>query len=524
MNHLHHKARLAALVASVGATFAIAALGSAGTAMAGTLACATPGFGSGATAQTTAQEKIWLTATGWGANTQCASPYPATKITYTGTTAGAGLNEFGNVTGKLNPAEDPTADSGSSGGIPDKAGQVLDWYVATDDPPTTGELGNAIIASGDKNGNLEEITLPVAQAPVAVILSLPKGCLVPSGSSLEIDGKTLVQLWEGTNPAEPANDDPGGIAAQGGYAAGTWGAFLTQLGYKETSENPPTVAGKFYSTASGGCNEAITLQVRSSYSGTTYAFKNYLNLDDNDLYYNKTSGQFATQNTWTGYISDAPVWPATVVETGNGKGSQEVKDTAKNPGSVGYANTSDAVSASNGGFTDKATTSTWEGSASHQIVYARIQNNVAVVTKDTVEGVTPPEDAFADPVTSNGAGTVGNCETDKLVAGDKSPPYSYTDSWYGITAEDPNIGVDDTSGNYYPACALTYDLVWKHYNAGGLWTSSVASGIANTVKDLFTYITGPYGQQAIEGQYYTGVPSASVWTSHIKLGVEAIEG
>ena len=152
-----------------------------------------------------------------GANTECSS-FPS--VTYTGTSAGAGLNEFGNVTGKLNPEEDPTAFK-SATGIKDKAGQVLDWYVASDDPPTTGELDNAIVASGDKNGNFEEITIPVLQDPIGLAFSLPTGCLIPSGSALDIDGKTLAQLWEGNNPAEPATNDPGGIPAQGGYGAAT---------------------------------------------------------------------------------------------------------------------------------------------------------------------------------------------------------------------------------------------------------------------------------------------------------------
>jgi hypothetical protein len=518
MSRHHGRVRLAALAASVGATVAVAALGSAGTAMA-SVTCASPGFGSGSSLQNNAQQSLWLPAGAWGAHTECSS-FPS--ITYTGTSSGGGLNEFGNVSGALNPEEDSTAFK-STTGIKDKAGAVLDWYAGTDDPPTSGNLASAIVASGDKNGNFEEITLPVAQAPVAVMLSLPAECLVPSGSSVEIDGKTLVQLWEGTTPAEPANNDPGGIAAQGSYAAGTWGALLTQLGYSSTVTNPPTEAGTFFDGGGAhGCGQAITLQVRSSYSGTTYAFKNYLNLDDNDLFYSKTSKQFATQNTWTGYISDAPVWPATVSTVGNGKGSQEVQDTAKAPGSVGYANTSDAVGAANGGFTNKVAASTFGGSESHQIVYANIQNNVGLVTKDEVEKIAPPAKTYADPVQT---GTeIGNCETDKLLAGDKSPPYSFTDSWYGISAEDPNVGVDDTSANYYPACALTYDLVWKHYNAGGLYKEPAAGEIANSVKDLFKYITGEAGQAAIKADYYTAVPSASLWKSHIKLGVEAITG
>jgi len=381
MKHRHRRSRLAALVAGVGTTVAIASLGSAGSAMAVT--CASGGYASGSSLQNIAQQSIWLTPTGWGAHTACSV---APSITYSGTSSGAGLNEFGNdINAVLAPKEDETA-AKSASPFKDKAGEVLDWYVASDDPPEQGELTEAEIASSGSSSKatLEEITLPVAQAPVAVILSLPTGCTVEEKSSLDIDGKDLVELWEGTNPAEPSDNDPGGIPALGGYGAATWGSFLTQLGYTKTAGTPG--AEEFHDAGGAtGCEQAITLQARSSYSGTTYAYKHYLSIDNDELFYNASSHLYSTQNAWTGLISDAPAWPASVTTSGNGKGSQEVQDTAKNPGSVGYANTSDAVSAGNGGFSSEATASTFGSSASHQIVYAQLQNNVGTVTIDEAE-------------------------------------------------------------------------------------------------------------------------------------------
>jgi hypothetical protein len=520
MSRHHQKTRLAALVASVGATVAIAALGSAGSAMAST--CASPGYASGATAQTTAQTSIWLTAANWGAHTACSS-FPS--ITYTGTSAGQGLSEFGNdINAALAPQEDETAiKSGSP--YKDKAGEVLDWYVGSDDPPEQGELTEAEIASSGSSAKatLEEITIPVLQDPVAVFLSLPTGCAIEAKSSLDITGKDLVQLWEGTNPAEPSDNDPGGIPAQGGYGAATWGAFLTQLGYTAETTNPTPGAEEFYDAGGPtGCEQAITLQARSNYAGIVYDFKHYLSLDDDEQYYNTSSHLYATQNAWTGLISDAPVWPAKVTTTGNSKSSLEVQDTAKNPGSVGFSIASDAVNSKNGGFTSEATTSTFDSSAAHQIVYAQIQNNVGTVTIDEAEKIVPPAKTYAGPIET---GTqIGNCETDVLLPAEKSPPYSYTDSWRGISAEDPNIGVDDTSANWYPICGISYDLVWKHYNAAKLFAGAEAEQIANSVKDLFTYITGEAGQAAIKADDFTGVPTASAWKSHIKLAVEAISG
>jgi hypothetical protein len=519
MSRHHQKTRLAALVASVGATVAIAALGSAGSAMATT--CASPGYASGATAQTTAQKEIWLLPTGWGADTLCSS-FPS--ITYTGTSAGQGLEEFGN---DINAALDPQADEVAykSAGIQDKEKEVLDWYVGTDDPPETSELSEAEVASSGSSSKatLEEITIPVLQDPVAVFLSLPTGCAVEEKSSVHITGKTLVQLWEGTNPAEPSDNDPGGIPSQGGYGAATWGAFLTQLGYTAETTNPTPGAEEFYDAGGpAGCEQAITLQARSNYAGISYDFKHYLSIDNDELSYNTTSHMYPTQNAWTGLISDAPEWPAKVTTAGNSKSSLEVQDTAKNPGSVGFSITADATNAKNGGFTNEATPSTFGSSASHQIVYALIQNNVGTVTTDEAEKIVPPAKTYADPVET---GTkIGNCETDKLLPADKSPPYSYTDPWRGISAEDPNIGVDDTSSNWYPICGISYDLVWKHYNAAKLFASPASTEIAASVKSLFEYITGEAGQAAIKADDYTSVPSASAWKSHIKLAVEAISG
>jgi hypothetical protein len=519
MNRHHRRSRLAALAASVGATVAIAALSSAGSAMATT--CASPGYASGSSLQNIAQKEIWLLSSGWGTDTLCSS-FPS--ITYSGTSSGAGLEEFGNdINAALDPLKDEAADK-SATGIKDKESEVLDWYVGTDDPPETSELSEAEVASSGNSSKatLEEITIPVAQAPVSVILSLPAGCTVEEKSSVDIDGKDLVELWEGSNPAEPSDNDPGGIPALGGYAADTWGSFLTQLGYTKAASSPPGPEEFFDAGGPTGCEQAITLQARSAYSGTTYAFKHYLSVDNDELFYNTTIHGYSTQNAWTGLISDAPEWPAKVTTTGNEKGSQLVKDTAKNPGSVGYANTSDATTASDGGFTGEATASTWEGSASHQILYAQLQNNVGTVTLDEAEKIVPPAKTYAGPVET---GTkIGNCETDKLLPADKSPPYSYTDPWRGINTQDPDIGVDDTSSNWYPACALTYDLVWKHYNAAKLFASPASTEIAASVKSLFEYITGEAGQAAVKADDYTSVPSASAWKSHIKLAVEAISG
>ena len=501
MNRHYKSRRLVAIAACVGASAAIAALGDAGSALAGTVACSkAPGFSSGSSLQATGQQKVFLTATGWGAHSSCLTAPTASSITYTKTASGPALEEFGNNSGELQPQEDPTAFA-STEGVKDVAGQVLDWYVGSDDPPTAGELSEAQAAAGAKA--LAEITIPVAQAPVAVLLSLPTGCLIPEGSKVDINNVTLPQLWEGTNPK--SGSDPGGIQAQGGYEIDTWGALLTQLGYTSTATDPPTVANTFFDNGTAtGCKQQIKPQVRSVSSGTSYAFKNY----------------FSQVNftVWQQYADDFTNWPTSLkvesdpLSAGGGSQTNEsggklAANTAATPGSVGYAAAADA--AGNGAFNGSATSSTFGTgtggtSPAHQILWAQVQDNGKATTGE----------AYADPGLPGQE--IGNCETTKLIPSDAGFPYSYTDSWFGIVATDPNIAKDAGAGDY-SLCALTYDLVWHHYSNTNLFgKTEAAHEVANSVKDLFEYIVGP-GQTEINSHYYARFPTEM--QSHINNAV-----
>ncbi len=496
MNRHHRSRRLAALAACVGATAAIAALGGAGSAMA-SVTCQSPGYATGSSLQSAALNTVWLTAGGWGAHTSCSSP---ASITYTKSGSGPGLEEFGNNTGELQPEEDPTAFN-STTGTPDAEGQVLDWFVGTDDPPTQGQLSNAQAAAGAKA--LAEITIPVAQSPVGVLLSLPTGCKIQSGSAVDLNNTTIGQLWEGTNV--PSGKDPGGVQAQGGYAIGTWGALFTQLGYSKITSGTPGSGQVLDEGGATGCSQLITPNVRQLASGTSYAFKNYLAQINYSLW-----GPYA--NDFVNWPSSAvvdsdPLSPPNVGTQVSDTGSHLAGNTAANPGSVGYANPADA--GANGGFTSSATSSTYgtgggEGhSPAHQILWAEIQNN----GKGAVG-------TYADPLLP--ASSIANCETTQLIPSDRGFPYSYTDSWAGIAATDPNIAAD-AGPTDYPICALTYDLVWHHYSNTHLYgKTETAHNVANTVHDLFEYITGQ-GQIDIQSHDYTRFPTG--FAAHIHQAV-----
>ncbi len=503
MSRHHKKRRLAALAACVGGSAALAALAGAGTAAA-SVTCAPVGYASGSSFQSTAMSSVWLTSAGWGSHSSCTEAPTSKTITYTKTSSGAGLEEFGDTgepAGEFHPEADPTAFASKEAGlIKDVAGQNLDYYVGTDDPPSQGQLSEAQAATGA--AHLAQITVPIAQGPVTVMLSLPAGCLIPSGSQVDLPNKVIGQLWEGTNA--PNGKDPGGIQAQGGYAIDTWGAFLTQLGYTKTATNPPTEPGTFFDGGGAtGCGAAIKAQVREVASGTSYAFKTYLS-------------QVAA-SVWAEFANDYTDWPTSEViesdpltkgpgEQTNETGGKLAANTAATPGSVGYAVAADA--AGNGGFTNAATASTFGTgggtSASHQILWAEIQNN----------GTSNAGATYTDPLLP--ASSIANCESTKLIPSDKGFPYSYTDSWSGVVASDPNIAADAGASDY-PICALTYNLVWHHYSNTNLYgKTEAAQNVANTVKDLFEYIIGA-GQTEIQSHDYTRFPTG--FAAHVKLAV-----
>jgi hypothetical protein len=591
MNRKHMLRRCAALTACAGAS-AIAALGGATAAVAQEKkACATPGFASGSSLQNSAMTEVWLTATGWGGaafagkgETACTvAPFSVggPTIKYTKTASGNGLEEFGNNDGKLHPEEDPgaVAAEGKGEGVKDAGGKVLDFFVGTDDPPTAGQNGEAKAASGAKN-NLAEITIPVAQAPVAVMLSLPAGCKIKEGSKLDLENKTIGQLWEGLN--KPNAPDPGGIQEQGGYKANTWGAFLTQAGYKEVAKESELAEGKFFNggeqeesllreveyeagkfdsktvkVKGGGCGQEIKPQARFTESGTSFAFKSYL--------------AQINHKTWGPFADDFTNWPSSAVlledpkTSGNGKnlssgGGNLAENTAANPGSVGYANSADA--AKNGPFTEAAAENQFgtgkvkeyeckkeaaEGAGEEFFeTQAECEAGLPNATKkgfwkrvllgekaakslkhqilwaqiqNDGTAAEPEASGYADPLLP-GETHAANCETTSLVPSDQGFPTSYNDSWAGILATDPNIK-GDTGIADYPICALTYDLAWHHYQVGNLYGKTVpGEEVAWVTHNLMEYIT-TQGETDIAGKYYQRTPIAM--GAHIAIAVHEVK-
>jgi ABC-type phosphate transport system substrate-binding protein len=438
---IRHCVRTLALITGVVAIAAVAGFASAEPALA-TTSC-TEIFGSGSSLQGIAQTEVWIA--DWPGCT-------GGSITYTATTTSDGLEEFGNFGGKLEPEDDPTANP------------TLDAYVAVDNAPNAGELGEAKAAEGGK-----EITIPVAQAPVSVLLSLPAKCTVTGGANIQIPTDILEEVWYGT------------LEASGTYAKDTWGALLKQSYSSGKSPVSFTNSG----SGSTGCGETIRLQARSNAAGTSFIFKSYLSQ--------------VNYSNWKTYASEYDSWPVSVTTTGNTSNALMAQDVVKTPGSIGYADAADAASSANGAYTGTAKLSTFGSSASHDILWAQVQDSEESTEKEV-------KFAFAAPSSTS----VGNCSSSVKV----TPPSNIYDTWYSLLVSSPTIG-----GGYYPICGLDYMLAFHEYTETS-YGKSVCE-VAATVSSYTKFVTNASeGQTDIKSHYYAPMPSAV--TTKAKEAAEAV--
>jgi hypothetical protein len=456
--------RGAAFAVALAAAATLSALGSS-QALAQTL---TPVYASGAALQSQLQNNILI------------PNFASTKwITFTSTTSGAGSAEFGNTGAGLAPTQDTGAPSGT-----------LDAYVATDNPPTTGELSNAQTAAGTKATS--EITVPVAQTPLDLLLSLPTKLSLSSG--VQLPNVLTSQLLAGTVPS---------TASPTKYAANTWGALLADAGSSFTD--------------SGGGGTPVTVEVRKNGAGTTLNLKQYLTQIDSKTWSSfDSSNSYPVSENWPG--SSTKYLPAT---KGNGTDEEEALAVLGSSGSVGYATAGDAAST---GFTNTPTsTPLTKGAIGQQILYAQLQDN-GLATKGA---------KFADPesgtkanvytganVNVNGSGGGGEWIVPVTTKGGSVVVPS--GSWAPTQASDPNI-LGDSGSATYPLVAVAYDLSWSLFNTGNLaslFPSPATPQTAQTTAQQFLqFATTKAGQNDILNSgtnYYAPLPTGGTGAANIQ--------
>ena len=287
MSRYHSFRRLAALVACVGSTSAITAL--AGASPAAAVVCQKgPLYASGSSFQNTAQNDFKAN---WEKFSKCTEKPTSGTIKYTATSSGKGMEVFGagNLAGEhateLLNRKDTTVKALEekaeacepkiikAAALFEPSGKCLDLFVGTDDAPTAKQLENmtgGAVGKTFKTTNRGAVVIPIAQGPVAAMLSLPAGCKLKTGNRVDLSNVALGQLYEGERV--PSGGDPGGIQAQGGYSAETWGALLTQLGYTKVAKESELTETTFTETApsetltryeAGAAEEEVTVHSKS---------------------------------------------------------------------------------------------------------------------------------------------------------------------------------------------------------------------------------------------------------------------
>jgi ABC-type phosphate transport system substrate-binding protein len=319
-------------------------------------------------------------------------------------------------------------------------------FIGTDDAPSREQIEHAEEVSGTPPA-----IVPVTQTAIAVVINPPAGCEFEEGT-----GITWTELNE----------------VFGGNGITNWDEF------EALEENPE-------------CNEEITRVVRFEGSGTTFQFKNYLQV----LHAQKGAAKLPclTEGTeeWEGLEkvgappAEAPntVWPkclgGTEVKTAKGGGAvaELVNGT---PGAIGYAALPDAKS---------------KGAK-----VAPLQNGTA--------GGSP---TFAEPGRTTGVvggkevGTA-RCENARYEVPEEGQitGTGVAVDWSKVFGAQPSIG-----GEEYPLCTLTYDIGWLDYTAAGYEGAHAAEWQAAVKDYLENYVTPEAEGQAdlaAAGKWYSALP------------------
>ncbi len=377
-------------------------------------------------------------------------------------------------------------------------------YCGTDEAPNEtqkneierfapgGERGKKIPA---EEGSLESI--PVLQAPVAIIIHLPAGCTASA------------EYKEGEKTVKPGRLVLNDTTIEKIYRGeiNTW---------KQVTES--TAGDKLVAEKGKTCNteDAITRVVRLDKSGTTHIFKEFLASsnrlngagEENKVAEEKWIEKPGVERTWKEVASGSEnvEWPeaAHVVRpTGTG-GPEVVAKVAATESSIGYANLADAFE--NGSFDKKSLT----GGEKENKFWAEVQ-------KKTVAPV-----LYADPADKKDTETAGNGNCAKTVytnGEEVFPPENTRQLW--------NTAQAQLNESTYSLCGLTYDLALRQYGKyhdeleekGAQPTEAQATTVESYLLfEVNTKTAG--GTKLIENHEYEKLPSTLL--KEIETGIKEI--
>lgn len=371
-------------------------------------------------------------------------------------------------------------------------------FGMSDEPPTPAEVAQMNAGTGNEpagtdvnpadNGNIHVI--PAAVGAVAPLVNFPDNCdvnLLPAGSKtaeqdLDVDGTP---------------DDVIRVRFSKAQFEAVWAKDASTDNWTEVF---PSLA------ADSDCDKPIIRVVRFDDSGTSYAFKDYLNTIDGGQGWLTTyvTGANKTRE-WPGAVfgkrTDCPGEPngpgseadsTDQLTSGcsNGNGSLVAKLVATD-GSVGYSDVSTARSNSPSlAITPEAN--------DNDTYWTQVENG---------------SNTFTEPTSSpNGFRTDGpkgaNCQTTQFTG----VPASTFGDWSKAS------GVASTTG--YGICTMTYGLVFD--DNSDVWGSSPAEEAkARTVKDYWENIVSTPAQAALFPNDYAPLPANVLAIS--KAGVASID-
>jgi ABC-type phosphate transport system substrate-binding protein len=331
---------------------------------------------------------------------------------------------------------------------------------------------------GGKTSKLE--TIPVEQGAVAVVVNLPAGCTANSSvaaNRLAIDQATLEGIYEGTIT--------------------NWGQIVASEGTGNELKGTCVPA-----------EDAITPVVRNDSSGTTHIFKKALFNNDQEKLADETGGEHTwgelAEGTKVGATTLNQSWPsaAHVVHAKTTTNTGVLKEVTETPGSIGYADLSQARNAANGGFTGQSAQRFWlEVEASDKV-------------KTNSKGTTHKR-KYTDPSTNGdtAATAESNCKKTEYSNGVGSfPPPSVDSNWNEVGAK--------RESKTYALCGLTYVLALTDYEAYASHGGNAAE--AQTAKDYVGYVTSKKGgAKEIKNHDFNALPKTLLVSA--EEGFEGIE-
>lgn len=371
-------------------------------------------------------------------------------------------------------------------------------FGMSDEPPTPAEVAQMNAGTGNEpaeadanpadNGTIHVV--PAAVGAVAPLVNFPDNCdvdLLPAGA------KTAEQNLDG----DATPDDVVRVRFTKAQFEAIWAKDASADNWTEVFSELAT---------DSDCNKPIIRVVRFDDSGTSYAFKDYLNSVDGGQGWlttyvtgsNKTrewpNAVFGTRSDCAG----SPNGPGSQEDTidqltsgcSNGNGSLVAKLVATD-GSVGYSDISTARSNSPSlAITPEAN--------DNDTYWTQVENG---------------SNSFTEPTSSpNGFRTDGpkgaNCQTTVFTG----VPASTFGDWSKAS------GVTSPTG--YGICTMTYGLVFD--DSSDVWGSSAAEEAkARTVKDYWENIVSTPAQAALFPNDYAPLPASILAIS--KAGVASVD-